>query len=355
MAALKHLVKRKARGGLAWLLHVTRLRRLFRGSRRGVPVLMFHNVGHPAETDYLPGHMKVGEARLERLLAELERGGDRTMTVGDLVAAFERGELPRDRVVLTFDDGYRDNHDRLLPLLRKHGATATVFVQTGPMRGRVNWLHHYFWVLHRIGPHEVGRRLAAVVDAPALQEQLTHLPEAPVPAEYQLKRLLKYEVSTTQRDALLAQVFHQIGGDDRALAASVWLGESECRALDQAGVELGAHTVNHLVLSSLTPDEQRREIDESRADLERWLGHPVRSFAYPYGRSWDYNADTVAILRELGFASAITAMPGLNDPRTDRMALRRVAVNEEVPLAEVLCEVDGVFDWLERRGIGLRT
>lgn len=355
MASLKHLVKRKARGVLAWLLHTTRLRRLFRGSRRGVPVLMFHNVGHPAETDYLPGHMKVGEERLERLLTALQAGGDSTMTVGELVEAFERGELPRDRVVLTFDDGYRDNHDKLLPLLRRFEATATVFVQTGPMQGRVNWLHHYFWVLHRIGPHAVGRKLAEVVDSGPLRNQLLALPGEPTAAEYQLKRLLKYEVSTAQRDRLLAEVFRQAGGDDRALAAQVWLGEDECRALDRAGVELGAHTVNHLVLSSLTPDEQRREIDESRRDLERWLGHPVRSFAYPYGRSWDYNADTVAILRELGFASAITAMPGLNDPRTDRMALRRVAVSEDVPLAEVLCEVDGVFDWLERRGIALRT
>jgi len=355
LSALKHKLKRKLRFALAWLLHATGLRRLFRGSRRGVPVLMFHNVGHPAETDYLPGHMKVGEARLERLLEALRRGGDATMTVGDLAEALERGELPKDRVVLTFDDGYRDNHDRLLPLLRRFGATATVFVQTGPMQGRVNWLHHYFWTLHRIGPRAVGEKLAAGVDDPALKERLRRLPEAPAAAEYQLKRLLKYEIGTAQRDRLLASVFHEIGGDDRALAGSVWLGEEECRALDRAGVEIGAHTVNHLVLSSLQPDEQRREIEESRRDLERWLGHPVRSFAYPYGRSWDYNADTVAILRELGFSSAITAMPGLNDPRTDRMALRRVPVSEEIPLAEVLCEVDGVFDWLERRGIGLRS
>jgi peptidoglycan/xylan/chitin deacetylase (PgdA/CDA1 family) len=355
MASIKHLVKRRARSGLAWLLHTTRLRRLFRGSRRGVPVLMFHNVGHPAETDYLPGHMKVGEERLERLLEALAAGGDSTMTVGELVEAFERGELPRDKVVLTFDDGYRDNHDKLLPLLQRFEATATVFVQTGPMQGRVNWLHHYFWILHRLGPHAVGRKLAEVVESEPLRRQLLALPADPTAGEYQLKRLLKYEVSTDQRDRLLDEVFRQIGGDDRALAAQVWLGEAECRALDRAGVELGAHTVNHLVLSSLTPEEQRREIDESRQDLERWLGHPVRSFAYPYGRSWDYNSDTVAILRELGFASAITAMPGLNDPRTDRMALRRVAVNEDVPLAEVLCEVDGVFDWLERRGIALRT
>jgi peptidoglycan/xylan/chitin deacetylase (PgdA/CDA1 family) len=119
-------------------------------------------------------------------------------------------------------------------------------------------------------------------------------------------------------------------------------------------VELGAHTVNHLVLSSLDATQQRLEIEGSMRDLESWLGHPVTTFAYPYGRTWDYNDETLGILQELGFRGALTAMPGLNDPATERMALRRLAVNEQTPLAEVLCEVDGVFDWFERRGISLR-
>jgi len=120
-------------------------------------------------------------------------------------------------------------------------------------------------------------------------------------------------------------------------------------------VELGAHTVNHLVLSSLDRATQRAEIEGSLRDLRQWLGHDVASFAYPYGRSWDYNEDTLAVLRELGLRSAITAMPGLNDVATGRLELRRIAVSEDVPLAEILCEVDGVFDWFARRGLDLRS
>jgi hypothetical protein len=81
----------------------------------------------------------------------------------------------------------------------------------------------------------------------------------------------------------------------------------------------------------------------------------VPSFAYPYGRSWDYNADTLAVLQELSVRSAITAMPGLNEPSTERLQLRRLPVSEDSDLAEVLCEVDGVFDWLQRRGLSLRS
>ena len=350
---IKHRLKRALRGTLATVFHATGLRTRFRRSRSGVPVLMFHNVGHPPATDYLPGHMKVSEGKLDGLLAALGRAGYGTLTVSGMVAALERGELPADKVVLTFDDGYRDNLDVLLPMLQRHGATATVYVQTGPMAGTLNWLHHYFWVLHKEGPHRLAALLSGQLAGVALKTDLTALPADPVAAEYQLKRVLKYELPAEQRDRLLEHAFRSIGGDDGQLARAVYLGPEECRALDRAGVELGAHTVNHLVLSSLDAATQRTEIEGSLRDLQAWLGHAVPSFAFPYGRTWDYDPDTLAILRELGFRSAITAMPGFNDARTPRLELKRFAVNEESSLAEVLCEVDGVFDWFARRGLHL--
>jgi len=351
---MKHTLKRWLRRALAATLHATGLRRLFRAQRRGVPVLMFHNVGKPASTDYIPGHMKLDDARLGELLGQLGRSGYGTLTVGQMVEALDRGECPPDRVVLTFDDGYKDNHDRLLPLLREHRATATVYVQTGPMHGHINWLHHYFWVLHRRGPHALGEELGRRLGGEAAGK-LRGLPPDPVAAEYRIKRVLKYDVSAADRDRLLDEIFRAAGGNDAELARQVWLSPEDCRALDAAGVELGAHTVNHLVLSSLDRATQRAEIEGSLHDLRQWLGHDVASFAYPYGRSWDYNEDTLAVLRELGLRSAITAMPGLNDVATGRLELRRIAVSEDVPLAEILCEVDGVFDWFARRGLDLRS
>jgi len=350
---MKHRLKRLLRGALAQLLHVTGLRALFRPTRGGIPVLMFHNVGFQPETAYLPGHMKIGEQRLARLLRLLQRAGYRTATVSQVATELEAGRTPHDLVALTFDDGYRDNHDVLLPLLQSHGATATVYVQTGPMKGRLNWLHHYFWALHEVGPHALADRIAQHVGQAHLKADLRQLPRDDVAAEYEMKRLLKYEVTPDERDDILRRIFGDLGGDDGSLAAAVYLGPEECRQLDRAGVEIGAHTVNHLILSSLDAQRQRREIEGSLRDLESWLGHGVRTFAYPYGRSWDYDAETIAILDDLGFTSALTAMPGLNGVKTPRKELLRLAVNEESSLAQVMCEVDGVFAWLQRRGLNL--
>jgi peptidoglycan/xylan/chitin deacetylase (PgdA/CDA1 family) len=350
---MKHKLKLLARWLVSRALHLTGLRALFRGSRSGVPVLMFHNVGHPSATDYLPGHMKISEARFERLLKFLRRAGYSTMTLGQMAAELSEGRVPENTVVLTFDDGYRDNHDLLLPLLQKYEATATVFVQTGPMAGRLNWLHHYFWVLDKEGPKRLGELLGERLDKQHLREELCGLTSEPVAAEYQLKRLLKYEVAAEDRDRILAAVFTELGGDDASLAKAVYLGPDECRVLDQAGVEIGAHTVNHLILSSLDETKQRKEIEGSLRALETWLGHEVTSFAYPYGRTWDYDQHTQEILTELGFRCAITAMHGLNDGQTPPFELKRIAMCDETSLAEVLCEVDGAFDWFRRQGVEL--
>lgn len=352
---MKHRLKTLLARIVAFGCHVTGLRALFRGGREGVPVLMFHNVGSVPQTEYLPDHMKISVAKFTRLLRLLRRAGYRTLTFGQMVAALGRGEVLNDGVVLTFDDGYRDNLDVLLPILREHGSTATIFVQTGPSKGHLNWLHHYFWSLHRLGTHGLAAKIAERLERQSLRADLARLPPDEDAAEYAMKRLLKYEVTPGDRDRLLEDIFVELGGDEAELARSVYVGPSECQELDHAGVEIGAHTVNHLVLSTLDRTRQRKEIEGSLRDLESWLGHDVTSFAYPYGRAWDYNAETLAILDELGFSGAATAMPGLNDTGTPRYEMRRLAVNEDTPLSHLLCEIDGVFAWLARHGINLRA
>lgn len=352
---MKHKLKIWLRILLAQAFHLSGLRGFFRSGRQGIPILMFHNVGSPSSTDYLPGHMKISEAKLRRLMKHLTRARYRTRTMDQTMDDLAAESLPSDTVALTFDDGYRDNHDLLLPILKDFEATATVYVQTGPMRGHLNWLHHYFWVLHKVGPHELGRQLAEQIDRPHLRQDLLGLPRDAVEAEYAMKRLLKYEVTPEERDRMLESVFSEGGGDGAELARSVYLSADDCRALDAAGIELGAHTVNHLILSALEPQRQRKEIEGSLRDLETWLGHGVPSFAYPYGRTWDYDDATREILVELGFRSSVTAMPGLNDASTPALDLNRIAVNQDSRLAEVLCEVDGVFSWLARRGLDLRV
>ena len=91
-------------------------------------------------------------------------------------------------------------------------------------------------------------------------------------------------------------------------------------------VEIGAHTVTHPALGPLPPSSQREEIVQSKARLEDLLGRPVMSFAYPHG---DYTAETVSIVREVGFARACSfTFAGLVHPSTDPFRLPRVQIQD---------------------------
>ncbi|MFG0318373.1 MAG: polysaccharide deacetylase family protein, partial [Planctomycetota bacterium JB042] len=113
-------------------------------------------------------------------------------------------------------------------------------------------------------------------------------------------------------------------------------------------IEFGAHTIHHEILSRLDRDEKRREIAESTAVLRRHVRAPVTTFAYPFGRPWDFDEECFELLREEGYDCACAAIDGTNDPGTDRWQLRRLPLNDDIPLADVLAEIDGTLPLFRR-------
>jgi peptidoglycan/xylan/chitin deacetylase (PgdA/CDA1 family) len=87
--------------------------------------------------------------------------------------------------------------------------------------------------------------------------------------------------------------------------------------------ELGAHTVNHVALSWQPKSVQEQEIRSSRQGVRMIANRTVRHFAYPYG---DYSAETVEMVRESGFSSAVTTNAGCVEHAEDRWRLPRVPV-----------------------------
>jgi peptidoglycan/xylan/chitin deacetylase (PgdA/CDA1 family) len=247
------------------------------------------------------------------------------------------------------DDGYKDNRTLLLPLLQRLRLSATVYLESAPLdERRVNWTHKYFWVLERTGT----QRFAELYRARA-QDERTRAALVGTLSGYHLKRVLKYEAPVEERTRVVDEIFREQGGDERALCERLYLSWEEVRELDRAGVELGAHTVHHEILARLDPAEAAREIEGSKQSLERGLGHPVRSFAYPFGRRWDYHAAAKSGVERAGLASATTTHAGTNRARGDRYELRRVMIDEHTRLHLLVAEACGGYDLLRRFGIEL--
>ena len=104
------------------------------------------------------------------------------------------------------------------------------------------------------------------------------------------------------------------------------LNREQLKALDDEPLcTIGAHTVSHPRLDTLSYDEQRKEIAESKETLEKWLGHPIHHFSYPHGA---YNDDTVSIVNDLQFHSSLCAWGGTVRRGANPMLLPRIELKQ---------------------------
>lgn len=279
-------------------------------------VLLYHRVAELA-TD--PQLLAVTPKRFDEQLNTVRRIA-RIVPLGELVRGVRDGMVPDRAVAITFDDGYADNLTHAAPLLRKHGAPATVFVTARGERVR----HEFWWddlerlLLHdaplptelslHVDGHEHAWSLPDINQSPRFEPKwnvLSDRPPRPREALYLfLSRLLRPLCEVRRRAALDSlAAWEQLPVEGRPTHAT--LTDAQLLQLSADGlVEIGAHTVTHPVLANRSRDEQRFELAESRRRLEEILNRPVQSFAYPFGCRADFNDVTVELAREAGYACA---------------------------------------------------
>jgi peptidoglycan/xylan/chitin deacetylase (PgdA/CDA1 family) len=346
----KHQLKLAVRNAVARTLYVTGLHALVqRLSPPRVLILAGHCVSAPSNAS-LSKDMKVRAADLERILRFFLKRYD-ILTMQEAALRLRSGTLQRSAVVLTMDDGYVDNLTHLAPLLEQLGVRATVYVETRAVtERRLNWTHSLFLLLDHLG-HEafVARYCALANDADGVAK-LQAVLQQQGGSTYHIKRVLKYEVQRLDRERVLEALMQAERLDGRALCDTLYMTWDQARELHRRGHEIGAHTESHAILSRCSADEQRQEIEGSRAAIQRELGAAPASFAYPFGREWDWNDSAARAVTTAGYTSSTTTHPGTNRPGCDMVRLKRVMIDEDVRLDLLVAEACGGFDLLRKLG-----
>lgn len=351
---MKHQAKAILREAYARVLFHTGLHALV---NRLMPRRLLIMLGHCLEAEDnrgLPADMKISPAKLGELLEWLKERYE-FGTVSASHRSLREGASGRSLVALTMDDGYRDNATRLLPFLTVRKIPATIYLESRPLdERRANWSHLFFWLVEREGVEVVARRyLTASEDSETLEGLRRCLEDGDARLEYRVKRVLKYDADAADRERVLTQLFEESGGDVTALTDELYLTWDQARELESAGWELGGHTINHPVLARLSATEASREVVEGAASLERELEGESTSFAYPFGRPWDYSEESVDAVRASRFQNAVTTTSGVNSPNTDAFLLKRIAIGEESKLHLIAAEACGGFELLRRFGLDL--
>lgn len=295
-------------------------RALSRGRFLGATVLCYHRVfPDAAPPDHYVALMGDPTAsQLESLITFLKRWF-KFATVRECVERWSAGqEVDPYTLLLTFDDGYADMCDELLPVLRRQQVPATVFVTTGSIGGAyITWF----------------QRLFSAVEWTS-RKQLPDFPGVPpLPLRTPRQRVEAIEAVSAQQMHNEAAAWERL--IDRLCDALGWDGNikgermmtwDQVEELHGSGlVQIGGHTVTHPLLYECSPEQARAELEDCAAELRGRLGLDFLPFSYPQGR---VNPPWVQqLVREAGYACAFTGRKAANTSRTPLYSLGR----EHVP------------------------
>ncbi|MBN1671847.1 MAG: polysaccharide deacetylase family protein [Kiritimatiellae bacterium] len=286
---------------------------------RTLTILAYHRVlpGVPADFCFDREVVSCTPAEFERELAFVRRHFD-VVSFRDLVGHGLNGH--RNPLIITFDDGYKDNHDVVLPILLKHGVKATFFVSTGYVdTDRLPWWDEIN-ALIRCGGQDAGH-----LDHPSLGRLSLASDAERARAVSAFVHAAKTSTNAA-RLAMLSRLREQCGALSASHGGPLFMSWADIRHLAAENMELGSHTVTHPLLDKLEDDEMlRAELRESKAQLERHTGQPIHAFAYPVGSPAGVSARIVQALKDEGYRCACTYAHGVN-PRTsfDPFRLRRI-------------------------------
>lgn len=256
------------------------------------------------------------------------------LSLNDLVVKFKQPKsLPANAVVITFDDGYKNNYVYAYPILKKYSMPATIFVTTGNIgNGQMFWWDKVAYVLdHTTASHiqldEIGdfilkskfdrqnARSSIVEKLKTLSEKQKNL---------MVSKLL-YLANTT--------IPHNMGNELR-------LSWEEIKEMSNQRITFGAHSVSHAILTRVSPEQAKYEILQSKKDIEENTKLRVTAFSYPNG---DYEPMLVKFVKDSGFECAFSVKPNkLINPKDNIYTLGRLGAVDNLNKFKVeLCGIWG--------------
>jgi len=266
-----------------------------RGRARSLLILTYHRVT-PSYDPLLPDEP---DAHKFAALVDAICATFNVLPLGEALALRSEGRLPPRTVSITFDDGYANNAEVALPILAQRGVRATFYVATAYLNGGRMWNDSVIEAVRRASRLDLQDLGLGAHQLPGVVERRAAIDG--------ILGALKYR-DFDERVTIATEIARRAG---LAPDSELMMSDDQVRQLADAGMEVGAHTVNHPILARIDHAAAIREIEDSKRCLEQITGRTVASFAYPNGRPLkDYGREHVEIVRNAGYASAVTTAWG---------------------------------------------
>ncbi len=286
-------------------------------------VLCYHNVvSDELPLDTYRGRNSVRVSQFDRQMATVSKLFS-PISGKDLQEHLETGKpLPERAVLVTFDDGYRNNLVYALDCMERHRVPAIIHITTDHVgQSKLLW------------PQALDEQVLAwdsdLIPAPTGTEGWA-VPKS-IPDRWTLAETIRKTCKALPHHQrmtyleLLAQEgpSPELSMYDELYSFLTW---DEIRQISDRGFDIGSHTVSHPILSTLEPEDLEIELRDSKRTIESELNLPCPWIAYPNGGSADFSEDVNAAAQAAGYSVAFTLTERLNQAKLDSCLVDRIGV-----------------------------
>lgn len=288
--------------------------------RPGLLVLNYHRIGDSHACEFDRGVFSASADEFEKHLAFLSKNFQ-VVALEEAIALLQRpSQLKHLHVLLTFDDGYRDNFDIAFPILQAHGHTAVFFVAVNLVGSScIPWWDEVAFLIR-------GSSKSALEFS---YPNYTRL-DLSNDCESQIQGVLRMFMSPDVKPDLMMGALREAVEIEMPRPTRRFMDWNEVCELANHGMDIGSHTVSHSMLSQLNPEERLRELIDSKSEIEIRIAKPVRAIAYPFGGRVTFGKATEQLVLEAGYEAAFSFYGGFNQAASTRLTdIRRVSLRSD--------------------------
>src|SRR5471032_1519245 len=313
------------RAGLG-ALYFTGAHNLLRPIFAGVgTIFMLHHVRPGRDAEFQPNsHLEITPQFLRAMLTHLRAEGVDIITMDEVHQRLVERNFSRRFASFTLDDGYRDNRDFALPLMREFEAPFTVYVASDFAEG----CGRLWWIALEMAIAKASQIEAEIGGVPVRLD--TSTPAAKQAAFDRLHDWLRRLPGERDVQREISALCMRHGVDEAAICRELCMSWDELKPFaDDPLISFGAHSITHCNLARQTEEIASQEMAVSRARIEGALQRPVLHLAYPYGDKIAAGVREFALAHAAGFKTAVTTRPGMVFPESagHLTALPRVSLN----------------------------
>jgi peptidoglycan/xylan/chitin deacetylase (PgdA/CDA1 family) len=271
-------------------------------------ILNYHRIGNAAQTPYDSGTFSCTVDELDWQVGYLKRRFPIVSLDQAVDIVHGRSAPSKTSVLITFDDGYRDNYDAAFPVFAKHGVSATFFLPTSYIgTGNLPWWDMIAYIV------KTSRESRITLTYPDTET----FDLAPAHRSRSIMNILKLfkRPSMTDTERFIAELENACKSVRPTDSAErCFLNWDEARAMQRAGMCFGSHTHTHEILGKLPYEQQFHEMAVSRGIMECELDKNIDTLAYPVGNPGCFSDVSYQALSAAKYRTAFARTSGINRP-----------------------------------------